>query len=761
MGEGADEEVKCPGWVLLSAERSHLAGQRSQLRNLGALWLAFMLPLAYLEVPVVNLPFFATALVLNAALGTALLTNVFSGLPSSLLLICGPGLIVGGAVSYVAFEIVGRGVLGSFVVILSGATAVVLLNRSVSSAPTDLAVRMRTLCNMVGLAFLALSSEMSWLIFTACGFFVISAVLESRLSQKTLPLALGWMALVLTSALAISFRSETWWLITDDYLFFETLINHLSRSGPFELWGASDFSRYHWLSYGWSGLLSHLALTPDTLVTLTRVMPIVYGLAFGASVLFCIHQLNPHSPYGFVRTSLPAWSLLGVFRLDWSGTSTVASIVVIAALSGLLLFIVNTEQALSRRLMLYSVFGLIVLFSKAPGVLVLPLLVSSTEVLLLLRQRGVTRRAATLIGVSALACILTLALLPTFSSVVGGFTIEWGEKRGDALSRSGLVPTLVTLTGRNAWIIALIVVAWMLRRRSSVQALPASQLLVLSLFPALGLAIVMDALVVGVGNTNEYFSRPLQFLSLLSLLVIGTEATRSDSMSVRSKQRGFWVLTALSAIALASVFNQLDIQVRFASSVLKNFLSDQRVLFCIVLLGVLATKHKRIVHSVHHPVSVLLVLVAAVGVSPTVERLINDGVQPITSDIEMNTLVGPPDARTVALWLRDNSVPSDLVATNYLRDKSGEFDNDYSLAAWSRREFLALGPSLSFDSASTGEAIRISEEFGVRPSVELAARLRAQGVKWYIVDLDKTPLRSWDPYAETVVMTWRFWVLRL
>jgi hypothetical protein len=127
----------------------------------------------------------------------------------------------------------------------------------------------------------------------------------------------------------------------------------------------------------------------------------------------------------------------------------------------------------------------------------------------------------------------------------------------------------------------------------------------------------------------------------------------------------------------------------------------------------------------------------------------------------MNVLVGPPDARTSALWLRDNSAPHDLVATNYLRDKAGEFDNDYSLAAWSRREFLVLGPSLSFDSTLTDEAIKISEEFGVKPSAELAADLRAQGVKWYIVDLDKTPLRSWEPYAETVVMTWRFWVLQL
>jgi hypothetical protein len=271
----------------------------------------------------------------------------------------------------------------------------------------------------------------------------------------------------------------------------------------------------------------------------------------------------------------------------------------------------------------------------------------------------------------------------------------------------------------------------------------------------------MDALVVGVGNTNEYFSKPFVFLSLLPLLVVGSEQASLRNWSNQRHHTIFWVSAAVATSLVAVFFDEIGIGVPFASGITNDLLSDSRLLFCLVMVGALTMRSSRREESVPIATSVLYIVVASVGIFPTIERLASDGVRPNISETEMNVLIGPPDARTVALWLRENSARQDIVATNYLRDKYGEFDNDYSLAAWSRREFLVLGPSLSFSSVSTDEAIRWSEEFGRLPSAESAAYLKSQDVKWYIVDLDKTPVRSWEPFAETVVMTWRFWVLRL
>jgi hypothetical protein len=72
-----------------------------------------------------------------------------------------------------------------------------------------------------------------------------------------------------------------------------------------------------------------------------------------------------------------------------------------------------------------------------------------------------------------------------------------------------------------------------------------------------------------------------------------------------------------------------------------------------------------------------------------------------------------------------------------------------------------MGPSLSFDSLSTSNAIELSESFATQPSTSSARQLAELGVEWFVVDLDKTTLRDWEPYAETTAMTWRFWILRL
>ena len=733
--------------------------QSALMQDLLTLWVAISLAVAYLNVPLLNTSLFATALVLQAALGTVVLTKLLSGVRSSLLMLGGPGLIVGGAISFTVFQVTGRGILGSAVTLSAGLVGVLLLKLSPSNLGDSPFSRTRVLGNILGLAALALSSEFSWLLLVAIIFFVLLLVPPSGRSQRKYRLIVASSTLIPVLVIAVTIRGENWSLITDDYLFFEVLARHLTNSGPLAMWGTSDFSRYHWLSYGWSGLLNTLALTPDALITLTRVMPLVYAIALGASTLLCL-RIGQRLDGLTAASTLPAWTLLCAFRLDWSGTSTAAAIVVLAAFCSLLIVVVESRQTRLRRLGLYILFGSIALFTKAPSVLTLPLLVVATEAGLLAKRSKRAHRTLAVTMMVMSACIAILALLPTFSSVVGSFSVEWGKQRGDELSRSGLPLTLITLIGRNSWIVVLVLVAWLYNRTVHEASLPGRVRLILLISPAFAVAVALDAVVVGVANTNEYFSGPFYFISLLSILTL-QPVTASHVLRNGVSQTRSWVSLAVMAVAITMVAERAAIQSLIGSSIARDLLTDSRVLFGGLMIVAFTASPARLTRSTSVALALILSLVAYAGLSPVIRSLANEGWRPIVPDIEMNVLIGPPDARTSALWLRDNSAPHDLVATNYLRDKAGEFDNDYSLAAWSRREFLVLGPSLSFDSTLTDEALKISEEFAVKPSAELAADLRAQGVKWYIVDLDKTPLRSWEPYAETVVMTWRFWVLQL
>jgi hypothetical protein len=698
-------------------------------------------------------------LVLQASFGTLVILRVLPGLQGSILLLCGPGLVLGGGLSFVVFQIAGRGAVGAVATLLLGAFSAFLTSVK-SGRSSGFTSTGKAAAHLAGLALLVLSSQFPWLFLVSLSILVFAMFLESRLAQNKVAHGVAAALLATLSFLATAIRGANWSLITDDYLFFEALALHLTRSGPLATWGTSDFSQYHWLSYGWSGLLNLFALTPDTLVTLTRVVPLFYALVISSSVLYCVRQFKQRSMLS-AFTVFPAWVFLSAIRLDWSGTSTAAAIAVLAALCSLLLAVANSESHFGQRLVLYVLFGFLILFTKAPSVLVFPLLALTTEVLLYTRRHKSNHRTTRLFAASISSGLFGLTTLPLFSAVVGNFSVEWGEQRGDELSRNGLITTLVTLTGRNLWIVGVILATWLSTRSSLDTTKNDSYRLALAFSPAFAVAVAMDAIVVGVSNTNEYFSGPFYFLSLIPLLAAGSNSIGHGGLKGVALRSRVWILVLTLAIASSLLVSRLTKFAPINLSFVSVVLTDSRILYCAALIVALIMSRRRLDSRLSGGVLPLLLLVACVGTASTVERLIGDGIRPTYTEPQVNVLLGPPDARTVAHWLRDNSEITELVATNYLRDKSGDLSSDYSLAAWSRREFLVLGPSLSFSSVSTDEAIRWSEEFGRLPSAESAAYLKSQDVKWYIVDLDKTPVRSWEPFAETVVMTWRFWVLRL
>lgn len=729
---------------------------RASSRNVWAIGLGLTLTFLYLAVPVVNALLFALALALQAVLGTAVITSVLRGVKVSLFMMCGPGLLLGGAVSFMVFQIVGRGAVGILATLL---TALFGLGRFVGrsveeSSPDSVAAKLVTLG---GLTALALSAEFPWLLLAAISLFGLAAPTNSRTAagrcQRGITFTLSSGLLVA----ALFLRGRHWWLITDDYLFFEVIANHLTNSGPFAQWGSLDFSRYHWLSYGWSGLLNTIALTPDTLTTLTRVMPVVYGLAFASSALLIIEHVVDTRDFSPV-TALPAWVFVSAFQLDWSGTSTAGVMAVLLGLVALLPIIVTSSQSLARRLFVYASFGVIALLTKAPSVLTLPLLFATAEVM----GSRWGRDRMKLILTTMVACMAALALLPVFESVVGGFSIEWGEQRGDDLSRSGLLNTLMTLIGRSGWLILLTCLAWWVWY-AGVRNRPESRtsLAILALSPAILVAVAMDALVVGVSNTNEYFSGPFYLVALLPLLTMVPDLRPKANVQNAIRPPLVWAgLVGVSA-GSALLFKTISLPPIAGSGVTSSLLSDGRVLLGVIILVAVLSKVCRASEIVSLPLVALFVVIVAWGIAPTVAGILKEGVSPSYSVTELNSLAGPPDARTAGEWLKKNSRQDAVIATNFLRTKDGDFGGDFALAAWSGREFLVMGPSLSFDSSSTSNAIELSESFAAQPSTSSARQLVELGVEWFVVDLDKTTLRDWEPYAETTAMTWRFWILRL
>ena len=111
----------------------------------------------------------------------------------------------------------------------------------------------------------------------------------------------------------------------------------------------------------------------------------------------------------------------------------------------------------------------------------------------------------------------------------------------------------------------------------------------------------------------------------------------------------------------------------------------------------------------------------------------------------------------------ENTEASDLVATNFLFSDSAQqvFSDDYSLAVWSKREFLVLGPKFFGVSETAKDKISLCVRFADSPSRTDALLLGDRGVSWFVVDLASTSQRSWEPYGDVVFRTDRFWVIKL
>ena len=121
--------------------------------------------------------------------------------------------------------------------------------------------------------------------------------------------------------------------------------------------------------------------------------------------------------------------------------------------------------------------------------------------------------------------------------------------------------------------------------------------------------------------------------------------------------------------------------------------------------------------------------------------------------------------------LRDNSSDEDVVASNFGQGKDAPYDDDFRVQLSLQKQMYLTGPQYQlldrYDSnqrtknpnliSKQGlqylERLRTrfltSVEFPVRPSDKFLQNMLEQNVKWFVVDLERTELRDWEPWATT------------
>jgi hypothetical protein len=121
--------------------------------------------------------------------------------------------------------------------------------------------------------------------------------------------------------------------------------------------------------------------------------------------------------------------------------------------------------------------------------------------------------------------------------------------------------------------------------------------------------------------------------------------------------------------------------------------------------------------------------------------------------------------------LKTNGSNDDVVASNFGQGKDAPYDDDFRLQIYLQMQMYLTGQhyqildrydarrkSESHDLTSTGglkylDQLRTrfltSTEFPNRPSSRYLQNMRDQNVRWFVVDLERTELRDWEPWATT------------
>ena len=726
-----------------------------------------VLALFYVGVPVHQAVLLGTILVFQAILGSWILTVLLKNLTVSILTAIGPGLLIGGAVSFAVFQLSGRGTYGSLATILVNLTSYCLLARSRrwSSTPRS---TWWVMGQIVGVATLSLTHQYPILLPIALPLLALGLLPEgSKFAKHMTPILL--IALASIAVASSSFRPISWWFASDDYKFFVVLSRHITKSGVLADWGVSNNSVYHWLSYGWAGLLDHLSVGSEPFLILGHVMPFVYSISLAASLMMLATLLHGYQISH--RVLLSVWAIVAVNQIDWSGTSNGGVYAALAAFALLGMATKAKRQLSISQVIVLGSIALIGLLTKFPSVYAFVLMATFALVPQPLRRAKTSSSRRWLLLVAASLTIISLFALLFISSTFFGDTfriVSINPAHGQIswFGKSFAAPALVI---QQFWLWILVAclacLTWQMRL-----SFPASgHWLVVTLSIALLMGLAFDLIIEANADNHRYFSGPMYFYSSLALLFVAARSCPSASSCTNLRQLNgpsllllaggmIWGVRQFRDSFWSILANVVPTAGSLGIELLKFVSSDSRFGVSLVAAGLVTNSFLRQRRTeILVPLALTLLVFSLINHVPKSVEAYKREVS--TEMIEGYT--GSEASKEVGRWLGDNSPESALIATNRLVTKNGVEISDYSLAVWSDREFLLLGPRFASESSSKTDALRLSIAFADAPNNLVCSRLSKAGVQWFIVDLRLTDNRDWSICSTEKFQSGAFVVLKI
>lgn len=736
------------------------------------LWGAF----GVFGIPTDTAFFAASVVTLQSLLGNRLLSVVFPNFSFSVGGLIGPGFVVGATLWVIPVQIAGSGAKLNLAVAFVLFAILIQLMR-----PLKLAFSWSITDEFLGVcvvAFVIMSNEWSQMIFVSLLLFMALALKNLRLLSR-IQLAFSRWTLIAAAGIALIWglhiHGPFWWIVTDDYSYYEALQIHLRSFGIWEPWGPTNISQYHWLSPAWVGQVSQITIADDW-VTLTRVAPLVFSLSIAANTVELIKQVSP----SHIRQSSHVLLIIGcvflfiVLRIDFSGTSTYA---VFAFSSSTILILFNCLENRHRAAgwMLFLVVTFASIFAK---VFSYPMVLGITFIGLctLLSSRRTVFFVA-LFAATFGSLVLYLGLLIWLGPRLGnGTEVGWSTGFGGIGTSARL---LLPLAGSLIFpaIISAVIVA---RRRQGTPKYLFTAVAVLALLFAL-----LTKLIVTPGfaiNSDDYFLKPAKYFALL--IIVFVVASTDGALVIAGSLLGLSLsLGLMRQFGAVELIISLLPQTFVATTRAELLVTQNWVLPMIVAVGgaaiFLAVKKTRNTESyiTASLLAVVLMFTLQLGVDRVQKSLEMDHSEWSSRDTRtVISVLGSADLVEVGVWIAANTTPDSMIATNDLCAGDNSIylhflspikqvcespGNDYTLGHTTKRQFLLLGPRFAYENPELRDSyMSLSLRFGATPTTNLQQELVNLGVDYFVLLNAKYPQFEM-PATQTIFRSGLYSVLDL
>jgi hypothetical protein len=564
--------------------------------------------------------------------------------------------------------------------------------------------------------------------------------------------------LAITGVVTLVTRPSIWWITQTDTHFYQAISTSVAKWGFRDSILTSGYSlKYHWFPYAWTGMVSRISDAPDWVV-LTRVGPLVATLCIIALVwtitLRLIENRSAAIVGVFVFAASPVfgdWSLSINLAMFGSYSQHFATIWLLP----IVLWMIDVARgALRAPSVLVSIFLVGLVGGKVSHAAVALVAVLGFELVRFFQQRE-NRRDSIVEALFAIGTVVgaTLYLFGTGGSLTWRPASWVPYLQGDLYDFQGLkliLATTIFLLGMLS--LALVVLVRGMLNNKKINGVYAGVLL------AIIAGVFASNFSSGPSGPNGLFF--VHSPSIIAYSLVSIVLFKSLELSVVSGSitRKLIAPVFMGAFALFLTFLIPDLN---SGSVSATFLRTSRsltpvVAFVLIVSLILVIKKMAPISKWSLYLMTLISLITISLGSFVVKSMTELPKNYRNFESEGDSFIESSELRSLSIWFNENTVSSEIYATNYVcqsfRCDSANYSKKSLMSAVVFRRSTVQAPHFSFAFSRLGEStsnddfferLSVSVNFATAPTSTDFRMLKNWSVGWYVVDLEVTPSNYW------------------